>query len=609
MDSEGATNWQVSSGKIYYYVHLDFHERLRQCTPSVVDNSELTSLHSNQIISDAAEQWNVELDTSALVFGGVYSDSTPCSAFAKPAVKIEFIAGCLNIDGDNSNCDSDKPTARFSFDDDYGDLGSLKCFDSQITRIQIYGRQGSSVDTECIDSSTGFVRTDNYTWNLSDSGPSDTLNNPNLVVAVTHELGHALGISHPPLLPGYSSPIGCPYTNVADDNKALVSCGVSTFQRHINGYDQTCGYNNSTGVRNSQYHWQGFDSGGSVVSGVQTSIAVDTNKGLRSGGYLLDSQQLTERYGLYSYNELNHSFVGVDGYFSFTSSPPYLLSSTVSSLVVSPNVFTFSEGTSPSYRNRIGFVDGYYSDEIPRHKYARNVLVSDIIGSFSVCADSSCSSSTAVRSHLPMSTAWDGYSNNTIYAWVQTDRNSGQGLINLSAGLRPGSPNLLNKFKTNPINGWFGVTYPSDVYTSWDYSGKTDFPVGVACEPDRDQRDYNCILAWQDRGIPDGSVLYTYFRVNSSDEIEFRPGGPVKRGASNSSSGVSAAYFGSKFWLAWKVPRAVGIKYTSTLCGTGYTCWSNLFTATTSDEVVDPPSWFYVPDQTHESGLIWTEAN
>jgi hypothetical protein len=44
----------------------------------------------------------------------------------------------------------------------------------------------------------------------------------------------------------------------------------------------------------------------------------------------------------------------------------------------------------------------------------------------------------------------------------------------------------------------------------FDYSFQTDFAPGVACAPDRSVFPYNCILAWNDRMVPNGRIHYTY---------------------------------------------------------------------------------------------------
>lgn len=145
---------------------------------------------------------------------------------------------------------------------------------------------------------------------------------------------------------------------------------------------------------------------------------------------------------------------------------------------------------------------------------------------------------------------------------------------------------------------------PTDPYALFSYSAKTDRRVGVACADDRTHFDYNCAVTWHDRGIPDGNVLYKYFRVNGS-AIEWRTNS-WKRSGANTEGGVAAAFFDGKLWMAWRDPDH-DIAYTSNEISNGsYSGWSTAQTQGRSG-VVDAPTWSYVSHENREAALTWTE--
>lgn len=232
----------------------------------------------------------------------------------------------------------------------------------------------------------------------------------------------------------------------------------------------------------------------------------------------------------------------------------------------------------------------------------------DTYGSYiSRCLNGSCSSTTYLDSHVAVSTAWDQISNSTILSRPRTNPDYSSGYVYLYPGIYPGTINHVRQ------GNFLGSSdKPADGYDLWSYEHKTDFPVGVACAPSQTGIEYNCLLAWQDRGVPNGSVLYKYFRVSPiTHQIEWRPGPSTVRSSAKAQSGVSAAYFNDAFWLVWKEPASGGgnVVHTKTTSPSCYTCWSSPVVLTGAANIADPPTWMYVPSQNQESIVLWTQAD
>jgi hypothetical protein len=50
-----------------------------------------------------------------------------------------------------------------------------------------------------------------------------------------------------------------------------------------------------------------------------------------------------------------------------------------------------------------------------------------------------------------------------------------------------------------------------------------------------------------------------------------------------------------------------GVTWTSNSSGTSRSAWSAVADIASVGEVVDPPTFLYVPETTHETATIWTE--
>ena len=155
------------------------------------------------------------------------------------------------------------------------------------------------------------------------------------------------------------------------------------------------------------------------------------------------------------------------------------------------------------------------------------------------------------------------------------------------------------------------VTVPGDPYgtqPAFNYTLKTDTAPGIACGTSWLLQGANCMLAWQDRGIPDGRILYTWFSINPATGDIVWQGTVGVRGSAFTVGNVSAAYFDGEYWLAWKTLGTV-----SDAAWTHRPASSNLFSGWSTTQymgrsrVVDAPTWLYHPTGSGETALIWTE--
>jgi hypothetical protein len=190
-----------------------------------------------------------------------------------------------------------------------------------------------------------------------------------------------------------------------------------------------------------------------------------------------------------------------------------------------------------------------------------------------------------VETNLPVVTAFDQRTNQNIVVWVDTKHVSRtNGEIYVHPGFR--STDILNVgSKLSPTN----TSPPTETHPAgytWDM--ETDNIVGVACGDVYYAETYNCLLAWQDRGMPWGRVLYTFFRVDTNNQIEWM-GTSYVLSDSRTSSGVQAAYM-KGFQMVWKGwlgdGNIVERRLTSTTSSLQYTRSEEL--------VVDSPTYLYV---------------
>jgi len=558
-------NWYGTGSVIYYYIASDFGQELKDCSPS--PDNEITEDHARNTIHAAAEIWNAESTGNALVYGGTYGGGDPgtvCNSISlKPAVLIEFIPTCADVSPADGVCDNDGGVLASVAD-------SSTC--SNMVKLDVFGAGGDAFNDTC---ALGGIN-----WKLDGTATSYDLKS-----LLIHEFGHVLDSGHS--------------TDSNDLMYFQLAGGGSVNGRNLHGWDQACGHNDQAG-KDTRRYWRTYSTstGWKAVAFIGTRGARSNS----SGGFLTQSSGSGERYPLYFDSTVRTSYAGTNGALSFGSD--VTLSSAIQDLMVAPHTFSPLELTGSTYRNRINYVKNYFDDtsDPPRLRYIRDdgYFDSGTIGQYSEYWFYGPGGPyyRGIYSHIPMTTAWDEVSDTTVFARVETDRDTGGGDIYIHAGWESGQTGRLNA--GSKLSGSV-----SDPYTMFSYAFKTDQRVGVTCADSINTFAYNCVVAWNDRGIPDANVLYKYFRVNGNT-IQWRST-VLKRSGAVTVGGIGAAFFDDQFWLAWKT-TANDVAYTSNPeSSSSYGGWSTVATLGRNGKVIDPPTWFYVPHHNHEAAVTWTE--
>jgi len=330
-------------------------------------------------------------------------------------------------------------------------------------------------------------------------------------------------------------------------------------------------------IRELEYAWEGIDSNGDWTGVLDFSGASEYfSKGVQLGSVLRYGAGF--RHGLYSPDrEIWTDTVGSAGDINPAAGSSFG-SAELRDLYIAPILFSPFEWSGSNHNHRINFNSTQSTThDPPLLKYQRsdNFFVQYGAGQYT---EARSGGDVNLRSHIPLVAAWDATSGNTVFVSVDTGRSlATQGEIRVHPGfigsyyynkIREGS--IVSDNRNAPADSY--GTHPTFAYTL-----KTDVTPAVACADTRATLSYNCLLAWQDRGIPDGKILYTYFRINlSTNAVVWRPGTPNVwvRSGSNTVSNLSAAYFEGKFWLAWKKTEAgTDVAWTNT---STYTGWSTV---------------------------------
>ena len=132
------------------------------------------------------------------------------------------------------------------------------------------------------------------------------------------------------------------------------------------------------------------------------------------------------------------------------------------------------------------------------------------------------------------------------------------------------------------------------------------------------RHDRNCLLVWSDSGTPDGQVLLTYFKV-AGNRVEFQKevwalGYRPKRRffiKTLSVSDLSAAYFDSRYWVAYKTIGASGAGGNPAFISTyAYDLdrWGNKRMIISDHIAAEAPVWLYDPrSPSRETAFVFTE--
>lgn len=606
LSEEGSEGWRTDDNSpIYYYIQTSFADKLSTC----LENTGADGISTTQVINvvqAAAGFWNRESRSPILRYAGTINAndiSGACSSLVKlPAIFVRFAPGCALAAG--GGCRSAVGLWRY-FPDDCCKLmsGSSAC---NVGTITIQG--DTNTPNACV--------APKLNWWVDGTVPTS-----DMIQTLVHEFGHALDLDHP-----YEPTI---IPNTAHE---AMNGGPSMTRRHLGVWERDCvddvGDANDRGVRSLVYHWRGrinayppqwypthFNS--------LTEYDLATTKSFTSGGSL--RYNYNEHYAFYHPEQeiWRSGVLNTDGYQDFT--PQGVFSATIADLDVRPTLFSAFErsGSMESHRilyggrpTSINFTLSDFSPPPVRYRRSDNWFVNSISTQLQ---EHQTPTNIKLQSSVGVSTAWDQVSENTVFVVVDSDKNDSlkNGRIRVLPGFYNGSEYILNpgsylEDHTSP---------PSDPYTTnpdFDYTLRTDTSPGVACSDNTINQAYNCILAWQDRGIPDGRILYTYFRVNSiTHAIEWQ-GTAWARSGVYTVSDVSAAWFKvpqsssgpwvGAFWLAWKtLGPDPDVAYVSRLESSGYASGWSSAAFMQADHVVDAPTWGYDPINSREALLIWTE--
>ena len=592
-------------GVIHYYVEDDMAADLRACTPQTEDN-QLTEQQLRSVIHNAAEVWNTQSRGRALHYRGALAanETTPantlCSLMTqKPAFFITH-RSCFNPDGDNtcSNSNGDTLAAQILR---IGTAGIDECEDA--FEITIYGKRTGSVGGSC----SILGQNQPIRWLLgSDDGPDTVggVTDRSLLRSLVHEMGHGLGLIHPG---------GTIVDSDPSNPNTIRSIMLGPNSPHLWEWDKKCvseeqGFN---GGRDTRYFYVERAPNVQNFSSLKLRNEIDV-RGMLSGGYVRNTS--SDRYGLYQDTAFIHSFAGTNGSLYFGTNE--YMPSDIWNLHVAPHIYSPLELDVVTNGSRMNLLqDSTTSPQTainpPVLQYARSGDNFDSIsGPFDYfeceTANGTCNTLALLRSNVPMVSAWDPVSGNTVYARVDTEPPShlgDSGRIFVHPGHWAGT-SFANLRPASPLP--HQITGPNG---NWDYESRTHFAPAIACADFTNANfQHNCILAWHDRGSLNEAILYTFFSVDASDSIDwhnltYRRNGSI----ATTTSHVSAAFVDDQIWLSWEDNNEPQRVWAVANNLNSYTDWddSNAYSLA-RDYVVDPPTFLYQND--HEWGLVWTES-
>lgn len=322
----------------------------------------------------------------------------------------------------------------------------------------------------------------------------------------------------------------------------------------------------------------------------------------RTGGYLVDALGIPYYPTMRDYY-IRYSLVNSDGNLSFGSSYNGGWASQVSANRIPVTIFTPQELSNNAIRMN-------YRHEDTANPHMRYQVSSSLVIS-SWNQDNpyryrNGSTEVDLRSHRAMATAWDPAVNRTIFAWVSSNRSSREigGNVLVSAGFYNSSWGTL----TSPVN-FSTLSHTMPTFTGqgvYAHNGRTNVSPAITCGPVEHAGTYNCMLAWTDRGIPRGRVLYAYFRNTTGTPDFYKVGGNVQvwaRGTTDTVTSPALGFFNNTFHMAWKRAHtsAFGIQYAWRTAA--YATWSS--TSTVASNAIDSPTYLFKNGA--ESSLIWTQ--
>lgn len=412
-----------------------------------------------------------------------------------------------------------------------------------------------------------------------------------------HEFGHGLNMGH--------SENDSPSTlNAVMTNGSSVPTGVA---QQAWDWDETCSDQYNLG-RNQVFHtyrsWRPAAAHSETLIEQNVTMSDNIMNSYRAGGHLVDGGG-APYYPVMRTDFLKYSYVNSDGILNFGTTS-YGGHFAASSSVRSPvTIFTPQE---LSTGNAIRMNFRFSFDSFPVLAYQRRGTLSGgswVTGGYKV---RSGSSELDIQSHRPMAVTWDPAVNKTIFSWVHSNRTSVEigGEIEVSAGFYGSSQFILApKVRLSSVAG--GFDFPAHGSGEFDYLARTNVSPAIACGPVAQAGTFNCILAWLDRGIPSGRILYTYFHNSTGNPVFYKEGGKVKVWAMSNLDSVTAptaAFFNNTFHIAVK-RASVGWSSHSVVYGyrtSGLSTWT---VKLVPGRAVDSPTYLYKNGS--ESALVWTQ--
>ncbi len=617
----GTSSFGDSGHIVNVYIQTDFGTEFSACSQT----DDITNWQGTSIINTALETWNAQSRGMSFRYRGTYGTAGDQGAIENNFCNDLSITTPALLVWSSRRCRGDTNDQCLTTT-----AGAALCSgtNSRAT-IEFYGNRLNNpvvdANTDCPTNNGHNLRIDTTTNTFSGSYRD-------FQGILLHELGHVLGHNHPEDDPASTFPGN--HTAVMQQTGAFGSVRTPYNSRHLYPYDMECATNYAPPKR-MQYYWSEFQTGNYLFGSVDTDSSYDTTRNSLSGGHTrLDG--VTQKWGAYVQLESDSPYLTYDymygGFtlptfdFSYTSSS--LFQSWLDRLHISPVLFSRQEfahnstnrSSWLSFANRETSAGSNFNDIAPpRWMYLRSQsrfgASGTSKGTYYRCTGTSPCNSTNVQTSIPLIPAWDPISERTVVVRVNTDPNAtaAHGRIQVHPGFITNSNNtLLASSQLSPVTN-MSSTAP------YNYSLETDTTPAVACSSVLHAGfPFNCLLAWVDRGAPNARVLYTYFRVDETNDTIVWDDEIRRRSGANTAAGLSAAYIpdngdgtNPNFYLAFK-----GL--TSTQRGDvivmsrdddpndAYSGWST--TTLNRNDVLSPPTWVYDNDTTGLDQLLyWTE--
>jgi hypothetical protein len=591
-----------NSESISVYIESDLWSGFNACNSGEDFDSQYQSMVA---ILSAAEVWNREGRGPNLIYKGYvdYSEANEVTFFCNDSTIEEYSV-----------------FVRFS-DDSFSDVatetvGTVSACPTNQKRstLTIWGSD-QGVGIECVPTSREYYL-------------SGDPNQRDFVSFITHEFGHVLGMPDIDSSGNLNNSTNDPFAALPGRESVMAQSAPENFTtrsiesgRHLYPFDLDC-VDDIANTRSERYYWNVYNETGNYFYGIDNTPARWTSKSSLSGGKNYFNNNSFE-WGFYVQDEATAPCaywdnIGYGSAFDFSSSNCSIYDDDLDLLPSKPVFFhPLEKGINNGNNVRVNYAEyptAYTNVDTvdpPEWRYYRS---DDNLSSATTNGLYYDNSNIAIRSNIPLVTTWDAASQNTVFARVHTDRTDPvfdySGTIWLYAGFNTSS----TQNTLGPINILLASNnnMPSSG-TSFPYDAKTDVAPGMACGPyvSSDPERFNCILAWVDRGTPNGRVLYTSFRIRTTPSKQIIWSGVVKQVSGvNTVSDIGLSYTNNTFLLAAKTingaPNVIVMQ-------TGYdsdvmdNTWSQQSLFVRGD-VVGAPQWLYTTTGVVPRVLYWTEA-